>query len=177
MFYVIPRSTKLSLNFFFGASCLGGIGERPVVFLHSRQQNRTMLVGMTTYRYYHVGVSYHLIGEASRFLPGNIDVGFGHDRYGAKILAMRLDTGGCRNHAVAAQMPRPPFGHLTTAGVAGTNKQQSYFSHSLLMVCGYGADASYQNRVLLTKFTTKSMTGTSTSTPTTVASAAPDSNP
>ena len=47
----------------------------------------------------------------------------------------------------------------------------------LIGIIAYYNSRSYQRRLLLTRRTTDSITGTSTSTPTTVASAAPESSP
>jgi len=53
----------------------------------------------------------------------------------------------------------------------------AYFTGRPDMRCRTARPDSYQDLLALVIFTTESMTGTSTSTPTTVARAAPDSKP
>ena len=59
-------------------------------------------------------------------LGGNVHARLRHYGDGSWILAVRLDAGGLHNDGVTADMPRPTFGNLGAAGIAGTNKNNFF---------------------------------------------------
>src|SRR5262245_48105162 len=102
-------------------------------------------------------------------MVGNVDPSLlhGHDRIGIQPDGMR--PGAHHLKPLSSEVAQPPLGHLASSGISRTEKEHSLFHHA----------ASGRNHCLvrLQAAHTDNMTGTSTKTPTTVASAAPDSGP
>src|ERR1022692_109867 len=99
-------------------------------------------------------------------LPQNRD-GFRPDSTGPRAGAFHFEA----ITPSIAQMAQQSLGHLAAGGIAGTKNEHAGL-HALP-----AKGAGNQWRVRLHAAQTESITGTSTSTPTTVASAAPDSGP
>ncbi len=104
-------------------------------------------------------------------LPADIDAQLTHRGNGFRPHLTGLGTGALDLIHVARIMPQQSFGHLAPGRVARAKYQDTSF-HALPS-CG----VANQPRVRLQAAQTDSITGTSTNTPTTVASAAPDSGP
>ena len=60
-----------------------------------------------------------MLGTVSR----DVYTGLGHDPYGFRVESMGFDSGGVRLDTVGQKVPCPSLGHLASAGVAGTEKE------------------------------------------------------
>src|SRR5438477_3266457 len=100
-------------------------------------------------------------------MAGNVDGDFIHHGNCLRAHDARFRAGGEYLKLIACFMPEQPFGHLASRGVSGAQNENT------LLHVWY----ANQSRVRLHAAQTESITGTSTSTPTTVARAAPESGP
>src|SRR5947209_2293156 len=106
-----------------------------------------------------------------RAMAAYVDAQLTHGGYRFRPHSAGLRAGALDLELIAGIMPQQPFGHLAPCGIAGAEDQDTLF-HALPR-----SGTGNQWRVRLQAAQTDSMTGTSTKTPTTVASAAPDSGP
>src|SRR4051794_27773637 len=97
------------------------------------------------------------------------ELAHGSDRFRAH--RARLHAGALNLKRFAGIVAQEPLGHLAPGGIAGAEDQDALFQTAAR------TGAGNQCRVRLQAAQTESITGTSTRTPTTVASAAPDSGP
>src|ERR1035438_6224321 len=101
----------------------------------------------------------------------NIEAQLPHHRDGFRPDAAWICAGAFHVEAIACVVTEQSLGHLAAGGIAGAQNEDARL-HALL-----STGAGNQCRVRLHAAQTESITRTSTSTPTTVASAAPDSGP
>ena len=65
--------------------------------------------------------------DVLRALARDVDARLGHDLHGVADSAVGRDAGRVGLDHVALQVPRPAFGHLAAAGVAGAEEQDDGF--------------------------------------------------
>ncbi len=68
----------------------------------------------------------HVVINDGRFLSRDVDTDLPHDLNRTGILAVCLDTCGLHHDSIATDMPRPAFGDLRAAGIAGAKEQNIY---------------------------------------------------
>lgn len=85
-------------------------------------------------------IEFHVSEHRNIFRPllRHVDAGFRHDLPGARVHSLWLDTCRVGLDQISFQMPCPCFGHLTAAGIPGTQEQNLELFHwiSLLSRCG-----------------------------------------
>ena len=94
-----------------------------------RQENRAILVGMSTYRNDQIErYVCERTGELGR-LRGDIDARFLHYLHRVGIHSVGFDAGRVRPDRVGVEVSRPTFGHLTAARIAGAKEENVFLVH------------------------------------------------
>jgi len=169
---LIPNSAESGLSNFTRSFNRCRIFKRPMESLRGAGKDRARFLGVVADRNHDIE---RLADELiHRFGPlvGNVNPDLVHHGDGFRAHAARFRASGEYLEAISTFVAKQPFGHLASGRVSGAYDQDFLFCHIYTAV-----SIENQCRVRLHAAQTDSITGTSTSTPTTVASAAPDSGP
>src|SRR3990172_8203371 len=153
----------------------GGVVEAPVDSLRLRREGRAPLVGAIADRDDVIpGLAQEAVEGLGR-MPREADPDLLHrpDRRGVDAWGLGARAGDLE--PVAGHVAEKALGHLTPGRVMGAEEEDTGLGHFALSRSP--TSGANQPRVWLQNEQTESMTGTSTRTPTTVASVAPEVSP
>lgn len=171
---LITHAAKNGEDLLLGAPGLSGIIETPMVALHLPRKQRANLIRPAADGDHRVDRTVAELVEMLRAVTGGIEADLREHSYRKRMnVAGRPGTGTLDLHEVAGGSAQDRLGQMAAAGVSSAEDKDGGFHGEEAGV----APRAYQARLATQARQTESITGTSTSTPTIVARAAPEAGP